>query len=240
MIMPPQENIEKFNQAYEMFRKTGAIKNGPGHFVYSSRDHGVIYIDKKEIFNNSTQTSILCEQIAEHFKCLEIDAVAGPESGGIIMANWVAMHSSRLCERKVDVIHLFKKGPLMVVGKDQEKKISGKKILLVDDIATTGSSLKKCAEIINNLEGLIVGIGLLWLMGNESIFLNLFQGISVFPLIRARFEGWNEEQCRLIGPCSKGVPINTEFGHGAEFLIKNPQYKAVSNIPFIAGKHSPE
>ncbi|KKT19542.1 MAG: Orotate phosphoribosyltransferase [Parcubacteria group bacterium GW2011_GWB1_43_8] len=237
--MPPQENIEKFNQAYEMFRKTGAIKNGPGHFVYSSRDHGVIYIDKKEIFNNSTQTSILCEQIAEHFKCLEIDAVAGPESGGIIMANWVAMHSSRLCERKVDVIHLFKKGPLMVVGKDQEKKISGKKILLVDDIATTGSSLKKCAEIINNLEGLIVGIGLLWLRGNESIFLNLFQGIPVFPLIRARLDGWSEEQCRLIGPCSKNLPINTEFGHGAEFLKEHPEFKAVTDVPFIVGKKTP-
>ena len=94
--MPPQENIEKFNQAYEMFRKTGAIKNGPGHFVYSSRDHGVIYIDKKEIFNNSTQTSILCEQIAEHFKCLEIDAVAGPESGGIIISNFFFITFTKL------------------------------------------------------------------------------------------------------------------------------------------------
>ena len=238
--MPPQENIEKFNWAYEMFEKTGAIKKGPGHFVYAYGDHGGVYINKKEVFKDSTQTSILCEQIAEHFKEYEIDAVAGPESGGIIMANWVAMHSSRLRERKVDVVHLFKKGPFMVVGRDQEKKIIGKKILLVDDIATTGSSLKKCAEIINNLEGLIVGIGLLWLRGNESMFLNSFQGIPVFPLIRARFEGWSETQCKSIGPCSKGVPINTEFGHGAEFLIKNPQYKAVSNIPFIAGKHSPE
>ena len=238
--MPPQENIEKFNWAYEMFEKTGAIKKGPGHFVYAYGDHGGVYINKKEVFKDSTQTSILCEQIAEHFKCLEIDAVAGPESGGIIMANWVAMHSSRLCERKVDVIHLFKKGPLMVVGKDQEKKISGKKILLVDDIATTGSSLKKCAEIINNLEGLIVGIGLLWLRGNESIFLNLFQGIPVFPLIRARLDGWSEEQCRLIGPCSKNVPINTDFGHGAEFLKEHPEFQAVTDIPFISGKNTPE
>jgi len=240
--MPPQENIEKFNWAYGMFEKTGAIKKGPGHFVYTHGDHGGVYINKKEVFKDSVQTSILCEQLAEHFKHegFEIDTVAGPESGGIIMANWVAMHSSRLRERKVDVVHLFKKGPLMVVGRDQEKKIIGKKILLVDDIATTGSSLKKCAEIINNLEGLIVGIGLLWLRGNESMFLNSFQGIPVFPLIRARFEGWSETQCKSIGPCSKGVPINTEFGHGAEFLIKNPQYKAVSNIPFIAGKHSPK
>ena len=238
--MPSQENIEKFNWVYRLFEETGAILKGPGHFVYTSEHHGIVYINKGKIFSDYTKSSLLCEQLAEYFKHFEIDTVAGPKSGGIIMANWVAMHSSRLRERKVDVVHLFKKGPFMVVGRGQEKKIIGKKILLVDDIATTGSSLKKCAEIINNLEGLIVGIGLLWLRGNESMFLNLFQGISVFPLIRARFEGWSEEQCRSIGPCSKGVPINTEFGHGAEFLIKNPQYKAVSNIPFIAGKHSPE
>src|SRR3989338_2443154 len=136
--MPSEENIEKFNWAYGLFEKTGAIKKGPGHFVYASGDHGVIYIDKKRVFNDSAQTSVLCEQVAEHFKHFEIDAVAGPESGGIIMANWVAMHSSRLRERKVDVVHLFKKGPFMVVGRDQEKKITRKKILLVDDIATTG------------------------------------------------------------------------------------------------------
>ena len=51
--MSPQENIEKFNQAYEMFEKTGAIKTGPGHFVYTYGDHGIIYINKKEIFNSA-------------------------------------------------------------------------------------------------------------------------------------------------------------------------------------------
>ena len=238
--MPSQENIEKFNWAYGLFEKTGAIKKGPGHFVYSSGDHGVIYIDKKEIFKSLPQTSILCEQLAEHFKCLEIDTVAGPESGGIIMANWVAMHLSRLRERKVDVVHLFKKGPFMVVGRDQEKKIIGKKILLVDDIATTGSSLLKCAKAINNLEGLIAGIGLLWLRGNESMFSSLFQGIPVFPLIRARLDGWNKKECLKTGPCSKNVPINTEFGHGAEFIKEHPEFKAVTSVPFIAGKHSPK
>ena len=156
------------------------------------------------------------------------------------MANWVAMHSSRLRERKVDVVHLLKKGPFMVVGRDQEKKVSDKKILLVDDIATTGFSLKKCAETINNLGGLIVGIGLLWLRGNESMFLSLFQGMPLFYLIRVKLEGWSEKQCRSIGPCSKNVPINTDFGHGAEFLKEHPEFQAVTDIPFISGKNTPE
>lgn len=234
----PQEDIKKFNRFYEMFEKTGAIKTTPGHFVYASGDHGGIYIDKKEIFKESAQTSVLCEQIAEHFKNSDIDTVAGPESGGIIMANWVAIHSSRLKERKIDVVHLFKKGPFMVVEGDQERKIAGKKILLVDDIATTGGSLKKCAQAINDEGGLITGIGLLWLRGNKAMFSSLFQGIPVFPLIRVRLHGWNEEECLKTGPCSRSVPINLEFGHGAEFIKKHPERKTVTDIPFIAGNNS--
>lgn len=217
--MPPQENIEKFNQAYKMFEETGAIKTGPGHFVYTSGDHGVIYIEKEEIFNCSMKSSDICKHIAEHFKNSDIDTIAGPESGGIIMANLVAMHLCRLRGMEyINVVHLLKKGPFMTIKQEGEIKMAGKKILLVDDIATTGGSLKKCAQTICDASGLIAGIGLLWLRGNESMFLNQFQGVPIFPLIRVRLDGWSEEQCRLIGPCSKNVPINIEHGHGADFL----------------------
>ena len=236
--MPPQENIEKFNQAYKMFEETEAIKTGPGHFVYASGDHGVIYIEKKEIFNCSMKSSDLCKQLAEHFKNSNIDAIAGPESGGIIMANLIAMHLCRLRGIEyINVIRISKKGPFMVMKQEGEQETRNKRILLVDDIATTGGSLKKCAQAINDEEGLIIGIGLLWLRGNESMFLSQFPGIPVFPLIRARLDGWSKEQCRLIGPCSKKVPINIEHGHGAEFLKKHPEFKAVSDTPFIASKN---
>ena len=236
----PQEDIKKFNRFYEIFEETGAIKTTPGHFVYTNGDHGVIYIEKKDIFNCSMKSSDLCERIAEHFKNSDIDAIAGPESGGIIMSNLIAMHFCRLTGREyIDTVHLLKKGPFMTIRQEGERKMVGKKILLVDDIATTGGSLKKCAQAINDTGGIIVGIGLLWLRGNESMFLNLFQGIPVFPLIRVRLDGWSEEQCRLIGPCSKKVPINIEHGHGVEFLKKHPEYKAVTDVPFIAGNNSP-
>ena len=236
--MPPQEDIEKFNRNYKLVEETGAILKG--HFVYAHGDHGVVYIAKGKILNDPTKASALCEQIAEHFKNSDIDAVAGPESGGIIMANLVAMHLCRLRGMEyIDVFHLLKKGPFMVIKQEGKRKMAGKKILLVDDIATTGGSLKKCAQAINDEEGLIVGMGMLWLRGNESMFLNLFEGIPVFPLIRIRLPGWNEEECLKTGPCSRCVPINIEFGHGAEFLKKHPKRKAVTDIPFIAGNNSP-
>lgn len=236
----PKQDREKFNRNYKIFEETGAILKGPGHFVLASGNHGGVYIDKEKILSDYTKSSFLCEQIAEYFKNSEINTVIGPESGGKIMANWVAMHSSRLREKKVEVVHLLKKGPLMTIKQEGERKMSGKKILLVDDIATTGGSMKKCAQTICDAGGLITGIGLLWLRGNESMFLDVFHGIPVFTLIRVRLDGWSEEQCRLAGPCSKKVPINIEHGHGAEFLEKHPEFRAVTDVPFIAGNMNPK
>ena len=110
----------------------------------------------------------------------------------------------------------------MKIKQGDERKMVGKKILLVDDIATTGGSLKKCAQVICETDGLIAGIGLLWLRGNKAMFSSLFEGIPVFPLIGVRLHGWNEEDCLKTGPCSKGVPINIEYGHGAEFIKNIP------------------
>lgn len=237
--MPPQEDIEKFNQAYKIFEETGAIKTGPGHFVYTSGDHGVIYIEKDEIFSCSMKSSDLCKQIAEHFKNSDIDAIAGPESGGTIMANLTAMQLCRLRGVEyINVVHLFKKGPFIITK--QEEEMVGKKILLVDDIATTGGTLKKCAQTICDAGGLIAGIGLLWFRGDIFKVARMFQGSDIFPLIRVRLEGWSEEQCRLTGPCSKKVPINIEHGHGAEFLKKYPEFKAVTDVPFIASNINPK
>lgn len=224
--MPPQESVEKLNLAYKIFEETGAIKTGPGHFVYTSGDHGVVYIDKKEIFKNSIKSSDLCEQIAAHFKNSDIDTVAGPESGGIIMANLVAMHLCRLGGIEyLDVVHLFKKGHLMVIKQESERELTGKKILLVDDIATTGGSLKKCAQTICDAGGVVAGIGLLWLRGDILKMARMFQGSDIFPLIKVGLEGWSEEECLKTGHCSRGVPINTEYGHGVEFLKKHPAIK---------------
>ena len=119
-----------------------------------------------------------------------------------------------------------------------KKRIEGKKILLVDDIATTGGSLKKCAQVIKNLNGKIEGVGLLWIRGSFLKLIEMFERILIFSLINVKIDGWSEEYCQQLGPCSRNVPINTEFGHGAEFIKKHPKCKTVTDIPFIAGNNS--
>ena len=88
-----------------------------------------------------------------------------------------------------------------------------------------------------NLNGKIEGVGLLWIRGSFLKLIEMFERILIFSLINVKIDGWSEEYCQRLGPCSRNVPINTEFGHGAEF-IKTSQVQNRNDIPFIAGNNS--
>lgn len=83
------------DKALQLLKETNALLMDD-HFVGTSGRHLNIYINKDALYPHTKQTSQMGELFAEKNKDLEIDVVAAPALGGIILSTWTAFHLSNL------------------------------------------------------------------------------------------------------------------------------------------------
>jgi orotate phosphoribosyltransferase len=186
------------------------------HIVYTSGRHGSAYVNKDALYPHTDQTSKLCKEMAERFADSNIDVVAGPTVGGVILSQWVAHFLSELSGRNVRAVfaeedenknRFFKRG--------YDKLIPKKNVLVVEDIVTTGGSVKKVVDAVKKLGGNIVGCTLLCNRGGIS---KEDLGVPrLEALVNINLESWKENECPL---CEKNIPINTGVGKGREYLAQ--------------------
>lgn len=197
------------SQILDIMKKVGAIIKD-SHIVYTSGRHGSAYVNKDAVYPYTNEISKLCKEMAFHFKDKNIEVVAGPTIGGVILSQWVAYHLSVMTGNQVLAVfaeedehkqRFFKRG--------YDKIIPDKNVLIVEDIITTGGSVKKVVAAINNLKGKIVGCSAICNRGGiKASDLDLPVLDSLINLI---LESWEENSCPL---CAKNIPINTNVGKG--------------------------
>ncbi len=192
----------------------GAILTG--HFVLSSGKHSDRYVQKERIFYDTTVTSMVCLFLAEHYMSANVDVVVGPDTGGRIVAYQVAAHLNNLpspSRRKVVAVYAKKKEDnVFYFPENGTKLLSGKRVLVVDDVLTSGESVKKVVELVRAHTGFTVGVGAIWNrggVGKEHV-----GNVPILAIINKQFSSWSEEECRYSGPCSKGISVDSEIGHG--------------------------
>jgi orotate phosphoribosyltransferase len=103
-----------------------------------------------------------------------------------------------------------------VIKRGYEKIVAGKKVLVVEDVLTTGGSAKKVVEVTRNLGGEVVGLGVICNRGGITPS-DVANPPKLFALINVKLDSWDEAGCPL---CVKNVPVNTYVGKGREFLAK--------------------
>ncbi len=210
------------DKTLKILEKTGAIITD-SHFVYTSGKHGSVYIRKDKLYPYTKLTSEVCKMIAKQVANWNIEVVVGPSVGGIILSQWVAYHLSKLTKKEVlsvftekgyDDVQVFDRPQMFKRGYDQ--LVKGKRVLVVEDLTTTGASVKKVVDQVKNAKGKVVGVSVLLNRNPKEVNKKLmgakFHALSVF-----KADAWEEKDCPL---CKKGVPINTIVGHGKEFLAK--------------------
>jgi len=186
-----------------------------GHFVLASLLHAKVYINKDAIYLHPKKISLLCRYIAKNFVKDKVDAVVSPATGGIVLSQWTAYHLSRLTRREVLAVYAEKDGKGgFVLKRGYDKVIKGKRVLVVEDILTTGGSVKKVIELVRSHGGIVVGLGALCNRGKVTPA-DVADPTEFFALVDIDVETWPEVKCPL---CARSVPINTDLGKGKEYL----------------------
>ena len=205
---------ESNQEVVDILKKTNAVVTN-SHFVYVSGKHAPEYVNKDYVYPHTAQISRIAEIIAEKYKDLPVDVIVGPSIGGIILSQWTAHHLSLL--KGKEILSVFtEKQP----NKDQifmryyGQYVKGRNVLVVEDVVTTGGSVKKVINSVLKEGGKVLAACAIVNKDPKNINPD-FIGVPFDYLAIIGMDVWDEKDCPL---CKSGVPINTEIGHGKKFL----------------------
>jgi orotate phosphoribosyltransferase len=179
------------DEIIQIFRDAGAILEG--HFLLTSGLHSPVYWEKFRILQYPQHTEKLCNLIAEHFKKDNIQVVVGPTTGGIILAFEVAkqLGVKGIFAEKEGKTRVFRRGFTINPGD---------RVLIVDDILTTGSSITEVMETVKKLGGIVVGIGVLVDRAEQKREF----GVPLFSCLQSATTAYPPAECPL---CAAGIPL---------------------------------
>ncbi len=132
--------------------EAGAILRG--HFLLSSGRHSDVYFEKFRILERPALLSEVCSEVVNRFADSGVDVVAGPTTGGVIIAFEVARQMG------VGAVYIERQGERRVLRRGASLP-RGARVLVVDDVLTTGLSVREVIHLLNEAGGEVVGIGVL-------------------------------------------------------------------------------
>lgn len=182
----------KQDDVIELFRKAGALLDG--HFVYTSGRHGRQFLQAARVLQHPEYTATLCKAMAEPYQTQNIALVVGPATGGIILAYETARHLScraAFTEKDSEGGQALKRGFALA---------EGTRVLVVEDIITTGGSVKKTVDHLCERGADVAGVSVLIdRSGGEAAF-----DCPYAPLASFTMESWDAGECLL---CTEKVPL---------------------------------
>ena len=187
----------------EILRRTGAYR-GNDHFLLPSGHHAPEYIDKALVTTEPSFTEGLGAVIAKQFAAWPADVVLSTGLGALILAHCVA----RALPGRPLLVHATKgvDGPHRRVRLPEEFDrfiMRGTKVLIVEDLVTTGETLKLLIRLVEEKGGTIAGIACLWQRKTKVDIPK-----PIFSLVKRDFPTYDPKECPL---CRQGVPLNREF-----------------------------
>lgn len=177
------------NEVLDIFRKSGALLEG--HFILTSGAHSPNYFQCAKVLQYPNWAQILCAEIAMFFKDHKIHAVAAPAVGGIIVGHEVARTLNARCifsERENGVMS-FRRG--FEIKRDEN-------VLVVEDVVTTGGSLKEVVQLCRDANANVIGVGFLVDRSNGKVEFS----VPKYSLVSVDVVKYEPRECPL---CKDGA-----------------------------------
>ena len=184
--------IIKTEEVMRRFEEAGAIQKG--HFKLTSGVHSDTYIQCAQVMQHPEFMHNLCSELGKKFRGDDIDVIVGPAIGGIIMAHVMA----RVLGPWVRAIFTERESGKMTLRRSFEIK-EGEKVIVVEDVTTTGSSVREVIEIVNLRKGKVVGVGVLIDRSGGKVDF----GIKTEKLLTIDIKTYPPEECPL---CKNRIP----------------------------------
>ena len=187
------------HDARRAFDAAGAFLRG--HFVYTSGRHGADYLEKFRILEDPKATTELAAMIAQEFLALRPELVAGPTTGGIILAYEVARQLG------VNAVYVERGDAGGRVLRRGFEIPPGTRVLVVDDVVTTGGSVAETVACITNAGGVVIGIGVL----ADRTAGRSATDVPFFACLTVDFPSYPPDSCPQ---CAAGIPVAAPRGSG--------------------------
>lgn len=185
-----------------MFTDSGALLKG--HFLLTSGMHSDTYFQCAKVFQYPANSDVICAEIADHYRDTGIDTVVSPAVGGIVFGQDLARHL------QVRSIFTERVDGAMTLRRGFEIK-AGERILVAEDVTTTGGSVKEVIELVRKMGGQVVGVATVVDRSGGSIDF----GVPYHSLFEMEVQNYQPESCPL---CKAG---NTPVKPGSRGLNRS-------------------
>ena len=177
----------------DLFMKSGALMEG--HFKLTSGLHSPQYVNKFNLLSKPQYAAPLLEEMASRWRDKEVGIVVGPAVGGIILSYEIARHLN------ISGIFLERKNGAMTLSRGFEIK-PNQRVLVVEDVVTTGTSVKEVCDVVSKAGGDLIGISLMVdRSGGKASF-----DIETDSLLTLDLETYDPDDCPL---CDNGTALST-------------------------------
>lgn len=178
------------DRIFDIFRRTGVMQEG--HFVLTSGRHADRYMQCARLFEYPRYSETLSAELARKFADRKIDLVAGLALGGVILAYEVARQlgvRNIFAEREAGAM-TFRRGFAVPAGA---------RVLVVEDVVTTGGSVREVLELVKGAGGQTVGVGAVVDRSAGGVDF----GVDFRAIVSMEIASWDAAACPL---CAQGIP----------------------------------
>lgn len=195
MLRPTTVDIEHKHMSttalLDIFRSSGALLEG--HFKLTSGLHSNTYFQCAKVLQYPEYLTEICKNIASAFSGLDIDTVISPAVGGIVVGTEIGRQLG------VKTIFAERKNGNMVLRRGFTIS-PDEKILVVEDVITTGGSVTEVIEVVTHAGAHVVGVGSVVDRSNGTVKLSERQ----FSLLTLEVKNYEPDNCPL---CAEKVPL---------------------------------